>query len=153
MRQCNVTAEAAYNVNIKELATPVNGQVEFEQGSSCIRPEQAAARTDSSPAQPNRKTDSMYERKRDTGILSRPNGDKTYQQKPNGGVDPRPPTPEVNRQNASLILKATPNISFELYEAYNKGTVVGYRLRYIRKADDGTVIKDVRLSLAGNPIR
>jgi hypothetical protein len=152
--QCNVTAEASYNVSIKELAAPSNGTIDFQHGSNCVRPEQVSSGGTSAAVQPGLRTDGVVAGQRNSGIATRPRPGGIYEQQPRVGVTPRPlPTEIVTPQVAVHLLKATPNITLELFEAYNNNTVVGYRLRYLRKADDGSVIKDVKLSHPGDPIR
>ena len=152
LRQCNVTAEASYNVSIKELASPASSSIEFQQGSNCVSPEQASSQGASTPYQRSRRPDAMYEQQPKPGITTRRKAGTMYEQEPKAGT-PRPPTLGVTPPSAVHVLKATPNISLELYEAYNNTSPVGYRLRYVRKADDGSVLKDVKLSPAGSPIR
>jgi hypothetical protein len=152
LRSCNVTTQASYNVSLKELAAPVSGSLEFQQSGECLTPTQANSSA-APPFQVKPNTDGIYApQPSQGGIATRRKPGTLYERQPGGGSNP-PPPPAAPAAVVIHILKPAPNVTLELYEALSNQSVIGYRLRYLRKADDGSVIKDVKLTPAGSPIR
>jgi hypothetical protein len=153
LRSCDVTTQASYNVSIKELTAPVSSTIEFQQSGNCIMPGQTGGSGSATqPYQTRPKTDGIYQQQPGGGAATTRRPGTLYERQP-GASSPPPPPPAAPPPVAIHILKATPNVTLELYEAYSNQSLIGYRLRYLRKADDGSIIKDVKLTLAGNPIR
>ena len=149
-RSCAVSAQPSYNVSVKELAAPVSGSIQFQQNANCVIPLQKP-KVETSVRDVSRLTTRP---KLQDGVTVRPKSQSGVIVRPNSeAVVEKSSSSPISTALATHVIEVAPNVTLELYEAYSGRSHVGYRIRYLRKADNGSVIKDVILVPAGTPIR